>query len=309
MKKLLKRIWHGAVGVLLIVGLSSNGLAKDSQSAVPIAQHLQVQMVDSGYTMGDKIAMQATFELGKGEEIDPDSVPLAGRVRPWLDITEVDLAQSGQMVNLKVVWQLFATVEIAQQLSMPPIVLKTIGKHTHSLQIPPQTFYYSPVLPLPPLKDIKRRASQPPPAFDTTTPVIKLIICAVLLSVLALVWAWMRDALPWQPFRPGPMTQLARALKSPAHQNTTLDQIQLKQIHQALNASAGESLYIDDLNPLINNAPYFSSVQSQVSAFVQASWQHFYAPTKAEPIQANSVYAWVKEVACAERIYRKQLAK
>ncbi len=309
MKMLLKSVLYLLSGLALLFGLSSHGFTKDSQSAVPVAKHLQVKMVDSGYTMGDKVAMQATFELAKGEQIDPDSLPLAGRVLPWLDIAQVDLAQSGQTVTLKVVWQLFATVEIAQKISTPPMVLKASGKQAYQLQIPSQAFYYSPVLPLPPLKDIKRRTNQAPPAFDTTTPMIKFTACAVLFGLLALVWAWLSDALPWLPFKPGPMAELARSLKSLAHQNTTLDQAQLKQIHQALNASAGESLYAGNYWPLMNNAPYFSCVQAKVDAFIQASWQHFYAPPQAQPILAKEVYAWVKQMAAAERVYRKQQTK
>jgi len=71
-------------------------IAADSDSAVPIANNLNIEMIDSGYTMGDKLKIQARFELAKGDAIDPDSLPLAGRVRPWLDMVSVDLVQSGQ---------------------------------------------------------------------------------------------------------------------------------------------------------------------------------------------------------------------
>jgi len=305
----MKTLIHCCLSLCLLVVSAFDGIAaesKQSKNAASVAQDLQVQMVDSGYTMGDTIAMQASFALAKGETIDPDSLPVAGRVRPWLDIVAVDMSQAGQVVTLNMVWQLFATVEIAQQLSTPPVVLKTAGNQAQQIKIPSQVFYYSPVLPLPPLKNIKRRANQPPPAFDTAMPMLKFIGCAVLFGLLAMVWAWIHDALPWLPFKPGPMTQLARVLKPAASQNTALDQAQLKQVHQALNASAGKSLYADDLMPLIRNAPYFASVQTKVAAFIQHSWQHFYAPSHAQPIHVNDVYDWVKEVAMAERLFRKQ---
>lgn len=280
--------------------------AKETDSAIPIATNLNIEMIDSGYTMGDKLKMQARFELAAGEKIDPDSLPLVGRVRPWLDMTKVNFEQSDNIATLTTVWQLFATVEIAQQLTTPPIVLKTTGSKPTKLQIPSQKFYYSPVLPLPPLKDIERRANHQPPAFDTTTPMLKFLASLFVFGLLAFIWAWLKDAVPWLPFKPGPMTKLARSLKA-SHQ-ATLNQAQLKQIHAALNASAGQNLYGGDLSPLIQNAPYFANVQAQVADFFQASWQQFYAPEQvtAPAVQADEVYGWVKNMAVAERMYRKQ---
>jgi len=301
MRRWLQRL----LGLVLLGVLSMHGVVNAAQERVPVADNLKIQMVDSGYTMGDQLLMQATFTVAKEQTLDPESLPLAGRVRPWLDIVQVDVSQAGQTVTVSVIFQLFATVEIAQQLSTPPLVLRTLGPQPQQFQIPAQAFYYSPVLPLPPLKDIKRRANQPPPAFDISTPMMRCLACGAVFVLLMFAWAWLNDALPWLPFNPGPMTRLARALKPIAKQHLALDHDQLTAVHHALHASAGQSLYADDLTPLFDKAPYFNAVKTPVTHFVQASWQHFYAPQKAQAIPADMVYPWVKRMAMAERLYRK----
>jgi hypothetical protein len=267
--------------------------------------HMTISMRDSGYTIGDSIEMTATFTLPTNQSIDEESLPLVGRVNPWLDIQTIDVKQYQQRVRLHIKWQLFATVEIAQKLKTPELELKTRGETPQKIIIPQQTFYYSPVLPMPPLENINRRDNLTPPYFDTTKPLICLSFCVVLFFIFGLSWLWFKDLLPWFPRTIGPMTKLARQLKP---QSNFFTLTQLYDVHAALNKSAGVSLYPDNLSQLFHHAPYFDCVQRNVTLFFNQSWPQFYCnkETAVERIEMASNLVWIKRVAMAERVFRRQ---
>lgn len=273
--------------------------------------HVVVHMRDSGYTMGDTIAMTATFTLKQHQTIDEDSLPLAGRVKPWLDIQTIHLAQSvkhdQKQVKLTVNWQIFATVEIAQQLKTPEIILKTLGEQAEHITIPAQSFYYSPVFPLPPLKALERRANLTPPSDDATWPRFYFSVCLVLFTLCAFVWLWLKDLLPWLPYQPGPMTKLLRQLNVHKHA-TRFSQAQLRGIHTALNQSASVSLYPDNLLQLFSHAPYFKHEKKAVTAFFHQSWQVFYADKSGAENAVNvaDTLRWIRQVALAERLFKRR---
>lgn len=267
-----------------------------------------VTMRDSGYTIGDVIDMTVTFTLPMSQKIDENSLPLVGRVRSWLDIQSIQVTQHQQLVRLKMRWQLFASVEIAQRLKTPEIVLKTTGKPVQTIIIPQQTFYYSPVLPMPPIKDIKRRANLAPPSFDTAEPAIYFSVCFGLFFLCGFLWLWLKNRLTWLPYQAGPMAQLLRKLKRTTS-STGFNEQQLRDIHAALNESAGVSLYPHNLSRLFTHAPYFSNEINNVIQFFNQSWTHFYkdATLQPEPIDVTSTKQWIQRVAIAEQLFIRSL--
>lgn len=273
-----------------------------------IPADLQVNMRDHGYMMGDVISMQVTFSLQENQQIDQETLPLAGRVKHWIDIQSVQFNQQKQHVNLTINWQLFGTVERSEQLKTPQVLIKTIGKAPQTILIPQQAFYYSSVLPKPPLKDIKRRTDWTPPAFDTRTPFTWMSMCLGLLGICAFIWLWLKDKIPWLPYQPGPMTKLYRLLKKQSIDHFT--PAQLREIHNALNASAGSSLYPNNLATLFENAPYFQPYQTEIETFFHASWEAFYGDkTATKGIDASQTMVWIEQTAIAERLTRRAKSK
>ena len=130
---------------------------------------VNVSMRDNGYTMGDFIRMQVDLTLNDNQKIDPDSLPLVGRVKPWLDLNSLSIKKNENKTSIEITWQIFATVEIAQQLKTPEIIIKTLENKPHNISIPAQSFFYSPVLAYP-LGDVKRHADLPPLRFDEQRP-------------------------------------------------------------------------------------------------------------------------------------------
>ncbi|PPC88560.1 MAG: hypothetical protein CTY37_00720 [Methylotenera sp.] len=291
----------GLVLFLLIIGM---------QSAAAAEPKVVVNMRDSGYTMGDLMEMQVHITLPKNQHLDPDSLPLEGRVKPWLDLRKLSMQANDEKIKLSFTWQLFATVEIAQALKLPEIVLKTLpiqGK-AQVITIPAQAFQYSPVFAYP-IGKHQRRADLPPIKFDEKTPLSIALASFTLAILLGLLWAWTQDLLAWLPHKPGPLTQLARQLKR--QQLQTLQTQDLQHIHAALNATAGVTLYPNNLVVLFEKASYLLPQQLAISQFFNASWQQFYGHQSAVhtisgSIDKNATLVWVNQAALSERLFRRK---
>jgi mxaA protein len=275
-----------------------------------------IKMRDSGYTMGDYIDMQVKFSLPNNEKLNEESLPLIGRFKPWLDLHAIHVKQDNETVYMHITWQIFATVEIAQTLSTPEFSLKTIGKSPINIVIPAQPFYFSPVFPAPPLKEIKRRENYLPPNFDVDTPLIGLSLSLVVLFVLLIIWLWLQDVVPWLPYRAGPITQVYRKLNGMHLQNdsihkplssASLSNEQLREIHHALNTVAGLSLYPQTLSQLFINAPYLEAEKSSITKFFNRSWNIFYPNKLSSLITIDLIETkqWLQKASVAERLFRR----
>jgi mxaA protein len=254
-------------------------------------------MRDTGYTLGDLILSHVSIRLEPGAEIDPDSLPPAGRVTPWLELREARLQQSGNTAHLDLTWQVFATVESPLVLKLPALELKLKGDRPQVVVIPAQPFHLSPVLPNP-LENTQARPNRPPFLFDAQTPLLAAALSCLLALLCGTVWLWLVDRLPGFPRHPGPFTRLARRLRK--HKGE-LDMQVLRDIHAALNTAAGETLYPGTLSRLFQHAPHLEAVRADLELFFHASWQYFYANGSALP-DRNQTLAWVERAASAERL-------
>ncbi|PPC84567.1 MAG: hypothetical protein CTY35_01505 [Methylotenera sp.] len=265
---------------------------------------VSVRMRDSGYTMGDYIKMHVEIPTQNKLSIDPESLPLIGRVKPWLDLQDLKVDTQQDKLSLDVTWQIFATVEIAQALKTPKLLLKTLDNPKQNITIPAQIFYYSPVLPYP-LGEVKRHQNIPPPTFDMQTPLAIVGICLAMATILCGVLLWIKDLIPWLPHQPGPMTILARHLKK--LDNETMQYDQLLKVHHALNSTAKQSLYPNTLDILFKNAPYLKNERDAIHQFFNDSWSNIYeSPSHTHPITVAQTLAWVNRAAVAERIFRNR---
>lgn len=285
--------------LLMLVCKTAIGQPTDINSALNIS----VNMRDSGYTMGDYINMHVEISKDNQISIDPESLPLIGRVNPWLDLQDLHVKSEKGKTTLDFTWQIFATVEIAQSLKTPQIRLKNSDNPNQLITIPAQSFYYSPVLPYP-IGEVKRHQNISPPAFDLHTPLTLMGLCLIIATILSLLLLWVKDLIPWLPYQPGPMTTLARQLKAASNDHLQHDQLQT--IHHALNNVAKQSLYPITLDNLFKAAPYLENERDAIHAFFNASWQSIYENASITPaITVAQTLAWVNRSAIAERLYRK----
>lgn len=297
----LSLVWKSALFVC--VGMWLSGMQAQAVEANVIQPTVKVSMRHHGYQMGDFIDQTIFVSLPKGIAIDTQSLPLAGYVKPWLDIKKVDFKQAEQQAVLQVQWQVFATVEMTQALKTPAIILKTNSKTSQQIQIPAQVFYYSSVLPAA-VNDIQKLPHLPPLLFDSQTPAVLAVSFLGLALLLLGLWLWMTDRLPWWPYRNSPMVRLARGFKH----KSTIAQADIVSIYQALNACAGQHVYLSTPQVLFERAPYLLPYQQAITQFLKQAnhviYQHQPLEKQVGSSQNTGFGAcdWIKQAAVAERL-------
>lgn len=307
--------------ILMTLLIAQTAFAADALKDQPLSPALsapiKVHMRPNGYTLGDIIEMRAVFNLKKGQTFDPDSVPLKGPVNNWLDLREVKFASSkntddSERIQLEFTWQVFGTVEMAQMVYIPAIALQTIPPTTGdtkpiTITIPAQGFHLSPVLPT----LIEEKAHRPhalPLRFDTYTPLLLAAFSLGLSMLFGGLWMWLQDKIAWWPRNPGPLTALARNMRT--HQGARFSVEDLRNIHVGLAKSAGQSLYPNTLSNLFQKSPYLSSDQAEITRFFEDSWQVFHTPNvSASAIAVPETKAWIHRAAISERLARRQAKK
>lgn len=311
--------------VLLIAQLlaGESAFATDTAATPSVmAPKVKVTMRNHGYTIGDLIAMHAEFSLKKGQKFDVNSVPLKGPVNNWLDLRDTTMIKSenadgSQHIAVDFTWQMFGTVDHAQLIKIPAIAMQTLPPEaSHDkpqiITVPAQRFYMSPVLP-PTLEDSKPRPHMPPLRFDTYTPLTLTIICLSLALLMGLFYLWLCDKIAWWPRNPGPITRLARQFKyQKIAQQARFSKDDLRNIHAALAASAGQSLYPNTLDKLFEKSPYLAINQAEIIKFFNTSWRVFHEKNATSIVSAifvPEVIAWVNRAAIAERLARSQVRK
>ena len=136
----MRRAFVAAVAALAI----SSGIVRGGDR-VDITTTLR----DTGYLLGDLIDERVEIRLPPGAEIDSGSLPLPGRVAPWLEVRRTSLAprDAGGTQALVVTYQIFAETEAAARVPVPEFALRLRGAPEPVVNIPEQSFLLSPALP------------------------------------------------------------------------------------------------------------------------------------------------------------------
>lgn len=272
-------------GILLMLALllpASPGAAQ-----LPAGYALQVEMRDSGYVLGDLIEQHLSLRMPAGAQLEAESVPVQGRVNNWLELRERRIEQFGHRCEITLSYQVFGAVESALQLEIPGFRLRLReGERTLAAEVPPRLFYLSPVLPaVLSDEDRKPRSSPPPEPVPEAPPLLAAVLALLVAALLALFLAWAYDRLPFLPRSPGPLTRLFRKLRRiPAveYGNPATAEL-LQDVLIALNDSARETLYADNLGLLFERVPALSPLRERIEALFGYSRELFYGTRPPEP--------------------------
>jgi len=264
-----------------------------------------VTLRDSGYLLGDLIDERVELNLPPGASLDPDSLPLPGRVAPWMEIRSSRIERGEQDGDQRVVvrYQIFAEVEQTERVPIPAFKLRVReGARTRVVEVPAKTFMLSPALPSTLSDEDRELKSQAPPrplplgkaAFGVSSSLIAAAFCAAYLL-------WAHDRLPFLPRAPGPFARLWRSWRRRSRRALSDDDAiaLLHAWHAALNLAAGETLYPSTLPRLFINAPHLQPLRTRIEELFEKSWQSFYGPDSSRAPTAQELL----EVMChaAER--------
>lgn len=281
------------------------------ESIVPVS----VSFRDSGYVLGDFVKVRAYFSLPAKLKLDSLSLPLKGPVNSWVDLRDIQLEQQTTETTtdytITYTWQLFATVQKAQKIQLPQIILQTlpVSRSGEKVAKPKYIFadvediYYSPVFsslmanekPLPFIK---------PTPFDSKTPLLLGLLSISIFWVLLLFWFWLEDKISFWPRHPGAMTKLYRKL-SRQRKKSQFSQKDIALIQSALAQSARQSLYPHTLTNLFDNAAYLSEFEAEIKLFFSQAWQAMYIDdaVKNQIVVADTL-GWIYQASIKERLHQ-----
>jgi mxaA protein len=270
-------------------------------SAPAAEPEVRVSLRDTGYMLGDLIDERVDVALPDGARIDPDSLPLPGRVAPWLEVRRVALEspRAGSQA-LVVTYQIFAETEQAMQAPLPEFRLRLRG--AGEITVPSRPFLLSPALPATLAdKDRELRPSPDPVRVSERGALAGALASFALALVATSYLLWRYDRLPFLPYAPGPLLRAWRSWRRRSRRALTGEEetALLRDLHGALNQSAGETLYPSTLARLFDRAPHLAPLRGEIERVFAASWQRFYGRGDA-PAPAH-VLATLESAADRER--------
>jgi mxaA protein len=258
---------------------------------------------DTGYMLGDLLDERVEVSLPDGMHIDPDSLPLAGRVAPWLEVRSTVLEPvHGRTQTAVVTYQIFAEAEEATRVPLPAFQLRVKGAGAGDVTVPSRSFLLSPALP-PTLVDQDREIRpSPEPEHVLETGALGGVLASFAVALATAGYLlWRYDFLPFLPHAPGPLLRAWRSWRRRSKRELTSEEetALLRDLHGALSQSAGETLYPSTLPRLFDRAPYLAPLREEIERVFVASWQRFYGRGNA-PAPANAL-ATLRDAADRER--------
>jgi len=261
---------------------------------------------DTGYFLGDLVDERVTVDLPQGYRLDPDSLPLPGRVAPWLEVRAArgEPGRDGGTIDVVVTYQIFAETEQAARVPIPAFTLRLRGANgTVPVEVAEQSFLLSPALP-PTLADQDReiKPSPPPILLPRAGAIAGVAIASFAALACGAFLLWLHDRLPWLPRAPGPFAQLWRRWRRRARRGVAPAEhaVLLREWHAALNRAAGETLYAATMPRLFERAPHLASLRVPLERVFASSWSYFYAPGSPAPAW-HEVFDLVRAAAARER--------
>ena len=266
---------------------------------------VDVTLRDTGYMLGDLLEEHVTVHLAGNRHIDPASLPLPGRVTPWLEVRTAELGpKRASDQALDITYQIFAESEQAVRAALPEFRLRVQdGTDVRPITVPARTFLLSPALP-PSLTDQDRelRPSLAPELLPQSGAVAGAVTCLLIAILCAMYLLWRYDRLPFLPYAPGP---LARAWRRWRRTRRSLGPDQhvalLRDMHAALSGSAGETLYPSTLDRLFERAPHLAPLRERIETLFDESWSSFYGTCERIAPEQAHVLALLRDAADRER--------
>ena len=260
-----------------------------------------------GYVVGDTLSQEILLRVRPGLSLDTKKLPKPGRLSAWIELRNVDVIESTSTLHNTY------RVKFDYQLPNSPGEIRVI-------ELPAQHFVFldgnktieeksvewpitiSPITPAEVLARDGLEAMRPnvaPQGIDIK-PVQKRI-CFYSLALIALLayWAHRYFGIPFLTKRRRPFTRtyphLNRLAKTAAPNGYSSA---IEQLHQALNETAGKSLFADNVEPFLTSRNVPAKLADMTTQFFHLSREEFFGAGVPE---SQRSFTWVLEFCRAWR--------
>ena len=289
---------------------SSNAFALDDQPYDDVKEGV-VSIVltnpshKAGFTIGDVLTRHFVVTIKKPYKLIPESLPIIGYEKKYrgqpLGINVSDIKYSakdeGKQVthDITVSYQVFTSSVVAKPGALPTEYLRLInteskGKEIVKYRIPSFEFVISPLSIFGQVKvEEDMDGFRGPLLLDASAEKQRLKIFLTLFGLSLLGLLYMLGKHAWLPRMGGPFAKAFRAIKKLPNDQTGL-QTAVSKMHESLNASAGNSLFIDNLDAFLAKKPAFNVIKKEILQFFALSNHVFFEPNAkheagSEPLQ------------------------
>ena len=275
-----------------------NALALDVQLLPDIkSDAVKIQIQDPervvGYTVGDVITRHIILTVKKPYKLIDESLPIIGYEKRYrgqtlgVDLSDIKHASkdNGDTVihDISLSYQVFTNKTVVKHGALPTEYVNIInvnskGKEVGKFRIPSFEFAISPIAMFGEVKieeDISKFRG--PLLLDNSNLKnrLQILLSVMALSLISLLYMLGKHA--WLPRMGGPF---AKAYRNIRKQENTPQGLQkaVARTHEALNMTAGNSLFSGNLEAFLNKKPAFKAIKPELEQFFGLSRQVFFEP-------------------------------
>jgi len=293
---------------LFLLCLSLPGISADMDAELPSVKEGVVTAREVnpprevGYTVGDILERTVVLDIKKPYKLLDTSLPIVGYERRYkgqvvgIELRSIKHEQKDfdefSRHTLRLGYQVFTNNVVAKPAMLPPEIIKLQnGKEFVQYRIPSWQFVISPISVY---GAVKVEADMSPlrgPLLlkdDANQQYMKVLLAVLTLSLIGLLYIFGKHA--WLPRMGGPFSRAYRRIsKLRRHPNEENLQTAVSQMHEALNKTAGQSVFSDTLDAFLAKKPSFAPIREELVKFFGLSRHVFFEPNSpheagAEPI-------------------------
>jgi mxaA protein len=238
-----------------------------------------------GYVVGDKFDQEIIIRAPLGALLDTNKMPKPGRLNAWLELRNVDVTEitgaSGKTYRVKLNFQLPNAPLEVRVIELPAQKFAFLdAKKSIEIKSVEWPITIGPITPPEVLARDGLEAMRPdvvPQGIDTQPIEQRLIYYGIALAAMLLAWCYRFFGVPYLASRRRPFTRAYRQLDRLAKQSTPQAFSQaIEQLHQALNETAGKSIFIDNIEQFLAHHPIPANLAAMTRQFFHLSREEFF---------------------------------
>lgn len=238
-----------------------------------------------GYVVGDTLEQELILTVTGGETLDEKKLPKPVRLNTWLELRSVNVTEiartAGKIYRVKLLYQ-FPNAPIEVRVVELPAQRFIFSKADNLIEAK-STEWPVTIGPITPEEVLARNgleAMRPdvvPQGIDTTGFRHRLIAYGVALISLILFWCYRHFGIPYLATQRRPFTRAYRELDRLTRQfPSAAFPRAIERLHQALNETAGRSLFVENIERFLAHRPIQSDLATMTRQFFQLSRDEFF---------------------------------
>lgn len=317
---------------LLLIGLALSLVNANADAPLPDLEDgiVSVKEInptrDAGYVVGDTLERTLVIEIKQPYELVKESLPIVGYEHRWKGkISGVELVKTSHQEDAQknstahtvyLAYQVFTSGRVAKPSALRAEIIKlrnTKTKVVKQYRLPSFNFRISPlsVFGQVVLKD-EISPFHPPLLLDSSPQIRNMKLLGGLLGLSLLGLLYMLGMHTWLPRMGAPFAKAYRDIRKLQNTEQALKSA-VERIHQALNQTAGTTLFSHTTHQLIEHKPQFAPMQAEINTFFSLSNHVFFGASSMneELVKTNMVWllSFCRHMRDCERGLTPDLAK